>query len=167
MCSYGCVNVQTWCLLREIWLQTAAYARLTSPGCLAARGPHHHQESYGCCWACRASADFLPIAFVLGLAPGKATEVPIVIVAEDGVTSLRYYLNIFRAGAPSNSTGSSASSWNLGSSSHFGGAGAPLGSLDLHSGGAGSDEKESSAPSVLSAKAARQPGIVIRNCTPR
>ena len=45
------------------------------------------------------------MAFVLGLAPGKATEVPIVIVAEDGVTSLRYYLNIFRAELSKNSTG--------------------------------------------------------------
>ena len=87
-------------------------------------------------------------------------------MAEDGVTSLRYYLNILRAAAPNNSTGNSAS-WNMGSNAHFGGAGAPLASLDLHSGGAGSDEKESMAPGVLSAKAARQPGIVTRSCTPR
>ena len=44
------------------------------------------------------------MAFVLGLAPGRATEVPIVVVAEDGVTSLRYFLSIFRAPARRNSS---------------------------------------------------------------
>ena len=44
------------------------------------------------------------MAFVLGLAPGKATEVPIVVVAEDGVTSLRYFLSIFRAPGRRNSS---------------------------------------------------------------
>ena len=101
------------------------------------------------------------MAFVLGLAPGKTTEVPIVIVAEDGVTSLRYYLNIFRADAPQHSTGgSSGNSWSLGSGAYLGSGGAPSGSLELRSGGRGSDAKESVAPGVQSAKAARQPGIV-------
>ncbi len=44
------------------------------------------------------------MAFVLGLAPGRATEVPIVVVAEDGVTSLRYFLSIFRAPGRADST---------------------------------------------------------------
>ncbi len=102
------------------------------------------------------------MAFVLGLAPGKATEVPIVIVAEDGVTSLRYYLNIFRAEAPKNSTDKGGTSaWSLGS---LGSAGAPSGSLDLRSGGSGSDAKESMPPSMLSAKAARQPGVLPQLC---
>ena len=102
------------------------------------------------------------MAFVLGLAPGKATEVPIVIVAEDGVTSLRYYLNIFRAEPPKNSTGRwGASSWSLGS---LGSAGAPSGSLDLRSRGSGSDAKESMPPSMLRAKAIRQPGLPPQLC---
>ena len=111
---------------------------------------------------CRASADFLPVAFVLGLAPGKATEVPIVIVAEDGVTSLRYYLNIFRAVAPKNSTSNDTSPWTLGSDAYSGSAKSPPSTLDLHSGGTGGNEKESKLsdmpPSSQSAKAARQPG---------
>ena len=139
-----------------------AHTRLTLRP-LESTGPFHHQQSYNCCLACRASADFLPIAFVLGLAPGKATEVPIVIVAEDGVTSLRYYLNIFRADAPKNTTGSGSSSWNLGSSAYLGSAGAPSGSLDLHRGGSGNDDKESMMGSMLSSRAARQPGIVSRS----
>lgn len=131
------------------------------------RGSGHCHKLDGCDLACRASADFLPVAFVLGLAPGKATEVPIVIVAEDGVTSLRYYLNIFRADAPKNSTGSSsASSWSLGSSAYLGSDGAPSGSLDLRSGGRGIDAKESMPPSVLRGKAARQPGTVSSTFAP-
>ena len=49
------------------------------------------------------------MAFVLGLAPGRATEVPIVVVAEDGVTSLRYFLSIFRAPGRRNSSRQAAS----------------------------------------------------------
>ena len=115
----------------------------------------------------RASADFLPVAFVLGLAPGRATEVPIVIVAEDGVTSLRYYLNIFRAVAPSGSGRDfSASAWPLGDDASSGIAGSPAASLDLlHSAGSAGDDWEG-MPSVMpsaamSARTARQPGAVL------
>ena len=44
----------------------------------------------------RNNTDFLPVAYVLGLQPGIPLEVPIVVVAEDSVTSLRYYLQITR-----------------------------------------------------------------------
>jgi hypothetical protein len=55
----------------------------------------------------RPRADFLPQALVLGLAPGVPLEVPIVVIAEDGVTSLRYFLSILRAQQPANSSSSS------------------------------------------------------------
>ena len=112
----------------------------------------------------RASADFLPVAFVLGLAPGRATEVPIVIVAEDGVTSLRYYLNIFRALPPAGSgRDSSASAWPLGDDASSGIAGSPAASLDLlHSAGDDWEGMPSVMPSAaMSARTARQPGAVL------
>ena len=122
---------------------------------------------FTCCSACRASADFLPIALVLGLATGKTTEVPIVIVAEDGVTSLRYYLNIFRAEASKNSSGSnSTSSWSLGTSANSGGADGPSASLNLRSEGNGDNEQESMLPSMLSARTARQPGAAFCSSAP-
>ena len=49
---------------------------------------------------CRQRPDFLPAAVVLGLQPGVPTSIPIVVVAEDGVTSLRYFITIIRAEAP-------------------------------------------------------------------
>jgi hypothetical protein len=49
---------------------------------------------------CRQDTDFLPVALILGLVPGVPLEVPIVVVAEDGVTSLRYYVNVIRAPGP-------------------------------------------------------------------
>ncbi|CAL8464733.1 g4268 [Coccomyxa elongata] len=52
----------------------------------------------------RAQADFLPVALVLGLSPGVPVEVPIVVIAEDGVTSLRYFLHIVRNMPPANAT---------------------------------------------------------------
>ncbi|KAK9803015.1 hypothetical protein WJX72_000035 [[Myrmecia] bisecta] len=53
----------------------------------------------------RQNQDFLPAAIILGLTPGTPVKVPIVVVAEDGVTSLRYYVYILRAEDPSgNST---------------------------------------------------------------
>lgn len=57
---------------------------------------------------CRAKADFLPVALVLGLVPGVPVEVPIVVVAEDGVTSLRYFLNIMRGRPPIDATAAAA-----------------------------------------------------------
>jgi hypothetical protein len=42
---------------------------------------------------------------VLGLVPGRPTTVPLVVVAEDGVTSLRYYVVISRAPAPARPPG--------------------------------------------------------------
>ena len=53
---------------------------------------------------CRNNTDFLPVAYVLGLQPGIPLEVPIVVVAEDSVTSLRYYLQITRAQPADNDT---------------------------------------------------------------
>lgn len=102
------------------------------------------------------------MAYVLGLAPGRATEVPIVIVAEDGVTSLRYFLNIFRTAAPKNSSGSDGP-WGLGSNASLGKAAGPSSSLGIVRGGSsGGEEKESRlgdlAASARSTKAARQPG---------
>ena len=114
----------------------------------------------------RAFADFLPVAFVLGLAPGRPTKVPIVIVAEDGVTSLRYYLNIFRAVPPAGSgQKSSASAWPLGDAASSGIAGSPTASLDLlHSAGSAGNDWEgrpSDMPSAaMSANTAREPGGV-------
>lgn len=57
-----------------------------------------------CLCARRAQADFLPVALVLGLSPGWPVEVPIVVIAEDGVTSLRYFLHIVRNMPPVNAT---------------------------------------------------------------
>ena len=59
--------------------------------------------------ACRAKADFLPVALVLGLSPGVPVEVPIVVIAEDGVTSLRYFLHILRSMPPANATAPASS----------------------------------------------------------
>ncbi|KAK9837118.1 hypothetical protein WJX81_003998 [Elliptochloris bilobata] len=53
----------------------------------------------------RQHTDFLPIALVLGLVPGRPVTVPIVVVAEDGVTSLRYYVTVARAPAPARPPG--------------------------------------------------------------
>ena len=39
---------------------------------------------------CRDNSDFWPVAVVVGLLPGKALAVPIVVTAEDGITSLSY-----------------------------------------------------------------------------
>lgn len=44
---------------------------------------------------------------MLGLVPGQPTTVPLVVVAEDGVTSLRYYVVISRAPAPARPPGAS------------------------------------------------------------
>ena len=41
---------------------------------------------------CRNNTEFLPAALVIGLQPGVPLVVPIVVVAEDGVTSQRYYI---------------------------------------------------------------------------
>lgn len=41
---------------------------------------------------CRNNTEFLPAALVIGLQPGMPLVVPIVVVAEDGVTSQRYYV---------------------------------------------------------------------------
>ena len=44
--------------------------------------------------------DFLPVAVILGLAMDAPVEVPIVVVAEDGVTSLQYSVLITRSAEP-------------------------------------------------------------------
>jgi hypothetical protein len=112
----------------------------------------------------RASADFLPVAFVLGLAPGRVTKVPIVVVAEDGVTSLRYYLNIFRA-APRAGSGQDpgASAWHVGDDASSGTAGSPAASLDgLHSAGDDWEGKPGNvALAAMSAKSVPRPGAVL------
>jgi hypothetical protein len=69
--------------------------------CIALKIGWHNVDALS---MCRAQADFLPVALVLGLVPGQPVEVPIVIVAEDGVTSLRYYLRIVRDAAPATNT---------------------------------------------------------------
>lgn len=42
---------------------------------------------------CRNNTGFLPAALVLGLQPGVPLIIPIVVVAEDGVTSQRYFVS--------------------------------------------------------------------------
>lgn len=44
----------------------------------------------GCC---RNNTEFLPAALIIGLQPGVPLMIPIVVVAEDGVTSQRYYVS--------------------------------------------------------------------------
>ena len=65
----------------------------------------------------RNNTDFLPVAYVLGLQPGIPVEVPIVVVAEDSVTSLRYYLQITRGQPADNDTtdlaGTSHAAWSI------------------------------------------------------
>lgn len=57
---------------------------------------------------CRANTDFLPIAYIAGLQPGIPVTVPIVIVAEDGVTSLTYSVQILRDVPEGNETSDAA-----------------------------------------------------------
>lgn len=47
------------------------------------------------------------MALVVGLPPGTPVEVPIVVVAEDGVTSLRYYVHVTRTAVNSTATAAS------------------------------------------------------------
>ncbi len=42
---------------------------------------------------CRNNTGFLPAALVLGLQPGVPLIIPILVVAEDGVTSQRYFVS--------------------------------------------------------------------------
>lgn len=42
--------------------------------------------------SCRNSSSFLPAALVLGLQPGLPVTIPVTVVAEDDVTSQRYYV---------------------------------------------------------------------------
>lgn len=46
---------------------------------------------------CRQNTDFLPAAVILGLEPGVPVNIPIVVTAEDGVTSLRYYVSLVQS----------------------------------------------------------------------
>lgn len=46
-----------------------------------------------CTSACRNNTEFLPAALILGLQPGVPLVIPIVVVAEDGVTSQRYFVS--------------------------------------------------------------------------
>ena len=78
-----------------------AWCWVTWSPCLQAIQQLIYTSSYVivCAWR-RQHTDFLPIALVLGLVPGRPVTVPIVVVAEDGVTSLRYYVTVSRAPAP-------------------------------------------------------------------
>ena len=40
----------------------------------------------------RNNTEFLPAALIIGLQPAVPLSIPIVVVAEDGVTSQRYYV---------------------------------------------------------------------------
>lgn len=42
---------------------------------------------------CRNNSNFLPAAFVLGLQPGVPLTIPVTVVAEDDVTSQRYFIS--------------------------------------------------------------------------
>ncbi len=59
-------------------------------------------------WICRDNTDFLPVAYVAGLQPGIPVTLPITVVAEDGVTSLSYYVQIQREVAPDSSSGNAS-----------------------------------------------------------
>ncbi|KAK9813648.1 hypothetical protein WJX73_001491 [Symbiochloris irregularis] len=48
----------------------------------------------------RDNNDFLPLAVILGLSPGEPLVVPIVVLAEDGVTSSVYHVSVLRAVPP-------------------------------------------------------------------
>ena len=121
---------------------------------------------------CRAQADFLPVALVLGLSPGVPVEVPIVVIAEDGVTSLRYFVYIVRdqplanASSPTSSLSGSGSAI-IGSASLANGPSS--GELHfVHSGsgmGGARDEKDSKAADLVTTLAASeaplQPGVLL------
>ena len=53
----------------------------------------------------RDNTDFLPVAYIAGLQPGIPVTVPITVVAEDGVTSLTYYIQILREVGAGNGSG--------------------------------------------------------------
>ena len=128
--------------------------------------------------SCRAQADFLPVALVLGLSPGVPVEVPIVVIAEDGVTSLRYFLYIVRDQPPANASLPASSASGSGSLIGDGIGGSASGSLangpssgGLHfvrsatgTGGAG-DEKDGKAADLATTLAASeaplQPGMLL------
>ncbi|KAK9917087.1 hypothetical protein WJX75_000778 [Coccomyxa subellipsoidea] len=117
----------------------------------------------------RAQADFLPVALVLGLSPGVPVEVPIVVIAEDGVTSLRYFLYIVRDQPPANASSPASSASGSGSLIGDGIGGSASGSLangpssgGLHfvrsgtgTGGAG-DEKDGKAADLATTLAASE-----------
>ena len=44
------------------------------------------------CIVHRNNTEFLPAALIIGLQPAVPLDIPIVVVAEDGVTSQRYYV---------------------------------------------------------------------------
>lgn len=67
---------------------------------------------------CRDNNDFLPVAIILGLTPGETLTVPITILAEDGVTSSVYHVDILRTSAAEGAL--SAKSLDLGSGSGLG-----------------------------------------------
>lgn len=66
----------------------------------------------------RDNNDFLPVAIILGLTPGETLTVPITILAEDGVTSSVYHVDILRTSAAEGAL--SAKSLDLGSGSGLG-----------------------------------------------
>ncbi len=77
---------------------------------------------------------------MLGLVPGQPTTVPLVVVAEDGVTSLRYYVVISRAPAPARPPGASpapAPGWPGWSAYPGAGLGADAGAPDAGAPAAG------------------------------
>ena len=61
--------------------------------------------------ACRSNAGFLPAAYIVGLQPGLPVSVPILVVAEDGVTSNRYFVSLYRD-LPKNTSNSAPESAN-------------------------------------------------------
>ncbi|DBA75632.1 TPA: hypothetical protein ACH3X2_009068 [Trebouxia sp. C0005] len=56
----------------------------------------------------RNNTGFLPAALVLGLQPGVPLIIPIVVVAEDGVTSQRYFVSVTRNTTEASAPGSAA-----------------------------------------------------------
>ena len=67
------------------------------------------------------------MAYIAGLQPGIAVTVPIVVVAEDGVTSSHYYLQVLRGELPTDDSSNSSELLNLWGLSP---GGAPTDSLD-------------------------------------
>ena len=118
------------------------------------------------CVVRRQHTDFLPVALVLGLVPGRPVTVPIIVVAEDGVTSLRYYVTVVRAPALARPPGAAPAPGNAGQELAYvdpttglgSDRGSPGGALDV-----GSPEGSSVAQANVSADAATAGGLRFSN----